>query len=529
MINSTNVITNNTYKDLARRMYLLKHILIIFFILLFLNPILANNLQITNELLVEQNFEDSFVMVQFDISWDNSWRVSNAPSNYDGIWLFIKYKKSSDGNWYHSTLNLNSSNHNPGSQGTEATIQVTNTGTGAMFHRSNNGTGTFTSSNVRLRWEYGIDNIGDTLNTEISEIKIFGIEMVYVPEGAYYLGSGGDEDYHFYTYPDETTPYLVNSEGAINFGQENGNLWAWQLAEISTIPNSFPKGYESFWCMKYEITQEQYVDFLNTLTRTQQNNVTKTDISGINIVNVFVMRDFPTMTYRNGIRCDSTLPPSPTPVTFYCDFNSNGIPNEINDGQNIACNLVCWSDATAYADWAGMRPITELEFEKASRGNSYPVPNDCAWGSSSFVVADGVSNSGYPNETASNADANCNGYIYSGGPMRVGCFTGGSRESSGASYYGIMELSGNLREWSITVSSEAGRNFSGILGDGAISSSGYANVDYWPGLSPSGSGQRGGGWRSTNSIQVSNRIAAYFAVSNDSRLDPYGFRCCVKF
>ena len=83
--------------------------------------------------------------------------------------------------------------------------------------------------------------------------------------------------------------------------------------------------------MKYEISQEQYVDFLNTLTRIQQNTRTQTDISETSITYIYVMCYQAIMNDRNSIRCDETLPAS-EPITFYCDYYGDGIGNEENDG-----------------------------------------------------------------------------------------------------------------------------------------------------------------------------------------------------
>ena len=41
----------------------------------------ANNLEIENAALTNQNVAEGYVYVQFDIRWDNSWRTSDEPFN----------------------------------------------------------------------------------------------------------------------------------------------------------------------------------------------------------------------------------------------------------------------------------------------------------------------------------------------------------------------------------------------------------------------------------------------------------------
>ncbi len=53
----------------------------------------ANNLTISNVSLTNQDTTNDFILVQFNISWDNSWRISGIdPNNYDAVWVFVKYR-----------------------------------------------------------------------------------------------------------------------------------------------------------------------------------------------------------------------------------------------------------------------------------------------------------------------------------------------------------------------------------------------------------------------------------------------------
>src|SRR3990170_5276600 len=63
----------------------------------------ANNIQVTNTTLVSQNTVDDFVMVEFDITWENSWRLAGGPANWDAAWIFVKYRVGA-GPWTHAFL-----------------------------------------------------------------------------------------------------------------------------------------------------------------------------------------------------------------------------------------------------------------------------------------------------------------------------------------------------------------------------------------------------------------------------------------
>ncbi len=290
--------------------------------------------------------------------------------------------------------------------------------------------------------------------------------------------------------------------------------------------------------MKYETTQEQYVDFLNMLTRDQQNARTWTSLASgtTSVTERYVMSLSATIQNRNGIRCDATIPTS-DPITFYCDFDGDGTGNESGDGQNIACNYLLWYDGWAYADWAGLRPITELEYEKACRGNQTPVAGEFAWGTTDIASAlytlsnSGLSNEGINTNYSTSAGNSSVGNTTSGidGPLRVGIFaanvSNSGRVTSGATYYGVMEMTGNLTELCITVGSSDGRAYTGLHGDGVLATDGSANTNDWG--TRTSIGQRGGNFASVSSsggIKVSDRADANEHPSNLSRTRQIGFR-----
>lgn len=447
--------------------------------MLFFTCAFANNISVSNVSLTGQNTAEHYTMVKFDIQWENSWRTSSAPNNWDAAWVFVKYRTGT-GAWQHAWLN-NTGHINPGGCIISSGLldyslpfnATTNPVLGAFIYRDADGTGTFAKNGVQLKWNYGANGISDNA---ITDIRVYAIEHVYVPQGSFYLGSGGNETSAFYKSPNLTEPYQVVNENAITVGNASGNLYY----EFSTyggdrqgpIPASFPKGYNAFYCMKYEISQQGYADFLNCLTSTQAYN-----------------RFYSGTGHRYGITVSNGIYSTAFPY--------------------VACNNLNWADIAAYFDWSGLRPLTELEFEKSCRGTLPPVPNEYAWGNTEVISGQyALENSGTGNEnissnygtTAGNAayisTTPFNGLI--GGPLRTGIFAGNpantGRITSGATYYGIMEMSGNLLEHFVTAGNPAGRQFTGANGNGLLTTSGNADVVNWPGASSLGAGFRGGYW-----------------------------------
>jgi hypothetical protein len=490
----------------------------------------CSNIAITNPTL--GTLSGGSTTVTFDVTWTNSWRQTGvgapAPNNWDAAWVFVKFRKNG-GNWAHASLN--NTGHSTGS-GTSATIAVgypdtsstfniaTNPGVGVFIYRSGDGTGTFTLTGASLSWNYSQDGVtsGDTV-----EIRVFGTEMVYIPEGAFFAGDNVGAFGSLKQGTSDTDPWYIGSEAAITTTNTagTGTGLAETAAEyyyvagfggdaagsVFTIPAAFPKGYQAFYMMKGEFSQAQWVVFFNSLTATQKTNhdITSASTSGKNSDN---------LTYRNNVSWtgsgDATLPDRGGGATY----------------ASVAMNYLAWWDGTAYLDWSGLRPMSELEFERSARGPYRSVKWEQAWGSTSVTQATSIVNGGLPTERA---QTGANGMFGNNaaaaelqGPLRVGSFAYGAstRIAAGAGYYGAMELSGNLWERVVVICDSNHRNFEGRYhGNGALDSSGYANVSTWPG----NGGMRGGSWFWGNSSsQVSNR--AYSFATTSGRTNDYGGR-----
>jgi uncharacterized protein (TIGR02145 family) len=262
--------------------------------------------------------------------------------------------------------------------------------------------------------------------------------------------------------------------------------------------------------MKYEISQGQYRDFLNTLTYTQQ--VTRTASAPNSAIGTGALVS--SGTDRNGIEIKTAGTSSTTPAIYGCDLSNNNTFDEAADGEWIACNYLSWDDVTAYLDWAALRPMTELEYEKVCRGTLTPLVNEYAWGTASATSLSSLLNTSQSTEASNTSGANLVSNNAFSGPVRGGIFATGSsnRTTAGSGYYGIMDLSGNVWEQTVPISNANARSFSNVVGDGTLATNGNAVVTTWP--VSSDVGIRGGSYTSAGALNyVSDRTSISAGVT----------------
>lgn len=467
----------------------MKYLQLILFQILLAATACANNLQIQQASIASVDYANDYAYIEFDISWENSWRDT---ANWDAAWVFVKYRPQGQaGAWLHATI------HALGHQIPSAgSIDVPTDRRGVFLYRNGNGVGNFSLTAAQLRWDYGADGLAD--GTQV-DVAVLGIEMVYVPTTAFFVGDGENRAGQVYGHFEAGTtgaPFQVTSEAAIALGggslgslgnnNEEGvyccggmlNGAADDFNDVSSqlLPAAFPKGFQAFYCMKYELTQQQYVDFLNMLSPAQVTPHTST-------------------THFVG---------SPSPFSFYRYGLSGSHPNFTTSHPYAPMIYLGWAHGAAYADWSGLRPMTELEFEKACRGPVLPVMGEFPWGTTGIDLSDNLtlSNIGTANEQINTGYSTTlgNSLLRTQSQtietvVRVGIFAANTsnagRVTSGATYYGIMEMGGNCWERCVSVGHAQGRGFIGNHGDGSLHANGFANETSWP-------GQFGNGYVETN-------------------------------
>jgi formylglycine-generating enzyme required for sulfatase activity len=455
----------------------LKHVAILFLIVISYSNLKANNLNIGTPVVVGSN-------LQFTISWNNSWNTSITPSNWDGVWVFVKRQNCSDNLWSHSLLSTVSSNHSVA--GGILQVDAVADGMGVFIRRSAIGNGDIATALVTLSLQTAA-NLSDNF-------QVFGMEVINIPQGDFFIGDnsngvGNGSGSNSWGFRSQLITNAVQTAGignAVNYQPSTHG-------STSPLPSTFPLGWNSFYSMKYEISQDQYVSFLNSLTFTQQ--LARTNFNPASAVGTYAIANSGTPV-RNGIKIRTSGVSAITPAVYGCDLNNNGVFNEAADGQNIACGWLSWSDLMAYLDWAALRPMTEFEYEKICRGTSpSPIPYEYAWNAISITqaTASSLNNAGQASETSTAAgNGLCN---YGGGPgagpLRCGFAAGAAtnKAQAGGAWYGVMEMSGNLWEQCVGGYNFNYSAFTNACGDGTLTAAGAANTPNWP---VSGGGQAGG-------------------------------------
>jgi len=469
-------------------------ILSIVLLLLVVQRSHANNLNITNVALTGAT--SSTIQVQYNIFWENSWRDSE---NWDAAWVFIKYSTNNGSVWSHAILS--NTGHNTGTASPTPTLSIPQDNLGAFISRSAVSTGTFTITGQQLQWNFSANGLNQS-QASAAEVRVFGVEMVYVPQMPFALGDGVN-------YTGTVTPstnafrrnftnravyitdqvsdsindpiagifFRVKGDAGIDLNND-GIIGTWP----TDAPN-YPIGYKEFYAMKYELTQGQYVDFLNTLTYTQQ---TARVGNATNTANQSAWNGATTVlpAHRNNIFVQTAGVNSSVPRVYTATRPDR------------ACNYINWPDAAAYADWSGMRPMSEMEWEKAGRGSLPPVQGEYAWGNASITgnLTALIAGSENGQETSTvttsvyhrhyNISVTGGDGSFTSGPVRVGMFARANttRAQSGLSFWGLADMTGNVGEWMVAFHNLAGRSFTGLHGNGVLIAAGHADVSFWPGI-----------------------------------------------
>lgn len=420
--------------------------------------------------------------VTFTIKWDNSWYVTTGPSNWDAVWIFVKRQSCVSGAsspWIHGQLAAS------GQSVTGSVLQVdlASDNEGVFIRRSAPGMGNINQATVTL-------NLASPINGD--NIGVYGMEMVNVPEGQFYVGDGINYGNATFTDGNTDNPKLITQAiDNVGLGSKN-NYTKYGLGSSVDLPNTYPSGYRRFYCMKYEITCAQYVSYLNSLSYEQQlhqqqdnnwNTTPPTSNSGTSYMQNWG--------YKIVIKTPGISTTELKPAIYSCDANENGTYDEDCDGLGfpVSLNQQHW---LAFIDWAALRPMTEFEYEKACRGTLAPVANEYSWGTTDLSNDYNEINWKCSTEVPQNFRLGlCN--CWTGRSRRAGseATTITDRVHAGATYYGILNMTGSTIERCVGGYNYDYSTFTNTNGDGNLNSFGNTDNAIW------------------NNMQFTNRGASY--------------------
>jgi len=387
------------------------------------------------------------VRVEARVAWRNGWRNDR---NHDAAWIVVKLGTSDRPRWTHARL---------------VSVAVTGGAPEARCEVTRDRVGAFCAARSAHRgdvdWTLAIEADAGALAGGAIEARVIGLEMVYVASGPFSIGDGDPRSVQYAAYYRSDAQgrhagtYRVASEDAIRVAPEDGALYyqtrtpQYEGDQRGPVPAEFPKGTRAFYTMKYEILQGEYATLLDMLPD------------------------------------DATFFRAPFAGRGY-DAGRGTIRREGNryvaGRADRPANWISWDDGIAFADWMGLRPMTELEFTKAARGPGEPVPGDYPWGTSS---KDRLRRRIGPDDE-----------LVRSGDADEAKLTDETRDVLGASYYWVMDLAGSVWEKVVTLGHPAGRAFQGTHGDGVLGDYGRATNDDWPSGDQDGGGYgyRGGGY-----------------------------------
>ena len=434
----------------------MKKIKALYFVLFMLSfsALYANGVKVENI-----SFDDGNNQLSFDLSWQNSFSNFTGVSTHDAVWVFVKYAPNGGDTWLPAKI--------VDSVAVQNFFQyISFDDLGIMIYKSS-----VIASNVPpTTFTLELDG----LLGGYQDFKVFAIEMVFSDDVEYYVGDG-ISDGRFYADGNASMPWLIDSEDPIIRGNGTGQFNQVGSTATQNLSADFPKGFNSCYFMKYKITAQQYTEYLNCLTRTQQNTRTNADLSGAVASNKYVMTNTASPMDRNPVACDINI--GTDKIEFYVDLDPSNPPNSLNDGANLVLNHLTASDIIAYFDWSGLRPMSELEYEKFCRGALMPaVGGEYAWGSDGWNDAGAITNAGTKSEATTNVGILPR--LFSVLPLRSGysATSTSSRTDASAAYTGAMDMH-NLGEFMYGVES---LNFTRLAhGDGALDAFGNAVVPAW--------------------------------------------------
>lgn len=277
-------------------------------VVLIAGLMLFTHMTATGQVIPSPGHPDDF-LVHFSIGWENSWRgqvdagtaANDVSEGWDAAWLFVKYRVGG-GAWQHASLNESGHIHPAGTSLQPGLLNPAaahrggeNPIAGFFIYRDGSGFGDFLAEGVKLSLNYSENGLR---HDTPFEIRLFAVEMEYIP----------------------------------GLGSADGVL--------------------PFYMMKHEITQQQFVDFLNTLPLEEQKRHTT--------ASPFAPEGSSAI-YTDDQNCHDIQVLFPAYAMDSRTFPAEYMTSEPGE----TCTFISRESAMAFLSWSGQRALSEKELEVA--------------------------------------------------------------------------------------------------------------------------------------------------------------------
>ena len=278
------------------------------------------------------------IPVTIELAWD-AWRDGDR---WNAAWIAASFERE-PGVWSDLRFRTDAASARASAPVEVAPAEVPGGyARGLAVHRAADGAGTLFVT-VEAVWDVGVSYA--TIPPDGVPLRALGVELSHVAAGPFEVGEAVPDSLR---QPNafqgaEGGTFQIGSEDEIAVGDVPGAL-AYVVPEgeayaggdaAGPVPAAFPKGADAFYVMTYPITQGQYADFLSILPPRAR---AARDVTA-----------YPTYAEKGG--------------SIVCDADTCRAVHP-----DRAANFLAWADGTAWAAWAGLRPMTELEYEKAAAG-----------------------------------------------------------------------------------------------------------------------------------------------------------------
>ena len=231
------------------------------FINIVISNSFANNLEISNVQLSDREPSENTIVIEFDIAWENSWRTK---INHDAIWLTARLSNPSAVPTDKKLCQMTFDGLNPDGAfvGTDDSLEifVPADKTGAFLRPANYGVySNVASTGVQLTLDYSTCGFS---NTDTVHVSVFGVEMVLVPEAAYFAGDYSTSTASLVQGSSDSDPWYVSDANGLSVSDPASNgfryVSASQAGEDATgssfvLDATFPNGFTGVLCDEIRI------------------------------------------------------------------------------------------------------------------------------------------------------------------------------------------------------------------------------------------------------------------------------------